>query len=267
MRQLHVMDTLLSWHMAKACHDLGDESSAMMHARAAGVSAEQAEHPALSALVHGLKSLISYWSGRGEDALFHARRGAAEYQQVHGTVSVWLPSLEARAAALLGDAAGAAAGVEQAGRRREAVEPDDLAELGGLLTFPVEKELYYRVETQVLLGQGATGTATGEAAEQAVAAFSDPDAPFWAFGDEAGARCNLAVVRLHDDELDGTVDALRPVLDLPPAQRNRGIVVSAQRVHRALGHSLARTSHLARELREEIAQYAPATPPATALPR
>ncbi|MFJ3601031.1 hypothetical protein ACIPRU_31665 [Streptomyces sp. NPDC090126] len=267
MRQLHVLATLLSWHMAKACHDLGDESSAMMHARAAGVSAEQAEHPALSALVHGLKSLISYWSGRGEDALFHARRGAAEYQQVHGTVSAWLPSLEARAAALLGDAAGAAAAVEQAARRREAVEPDDLDELGGLLTFPAEKELYYRVETQVLLGQGATGTATGAAAEQAVAAFSDPDAPYWAFGDEAGARCNLAVVRLHDDELDGTVDALRPVLDLPPAQRNRGIVVSAQRVHRALGHSPARTSHLARELREEIAQYAPATPPASALPR
>ncbi|MFD8477469.1 hypothetical protein ACFV2E_36355 [Streptomyces globisporus] len=267
MRQLHVMATLLSWHMAKACHDLGDESSAMMHARAAGVSAEQAEHPALSALVHGLKSLISYWSGRGEDALFHARRGAAEYQQVHGTVSVWLPSLEARAAALLGDAAGAAAAVDQAARRREAVEPDDLDELGGLLTFPPQKELYYRVETQVLLGQGATGTATGAAAEQAVAAFSNPDAPFWAFGDEAGARCNLAVVRLHDDELDGTVDALRPVLDLPPGQRNRGIVVSAQRVHRALGHSPARTSLLARELREEITQYAPATPPAAALPR
>ncbi|MFJ9319410.1 hypothetical protein [Streptomyces globisporus] len=75
------------------------------------------------------------------------------------------------------------------------------------------------------------------------------------------------MVRLHDDQLDGTVDALRPVLDLPPAQRNRGIVVSARRVHRALGHSPARTSHLARELREEIAQYAPATPPATALPR
>ncbi|MFF3531491.1 hypothetical protein ACFYX5_32970 [Streptomyces rubiginosohelvolus] len=267
MRQLHVLATLLSWHMAKACHDLGDESSAMMHARAAGVSAEQAEHPALSALVHGLKSLISYWSGRGEDALFHARRGAAEYQQVHGTVSVWLPSLEARAAALLGDAAGAAAAVEQAARRREAVEPDDLDELGGLLTFPAQKELYYRVETQVLLGQGATGTATGAAAEQAVAAFSDPDAPFWAFGDEAGARCNLAVVRLHNDELDGTVDALRPVLDLPPGQRNHGIVVSAQRVHRALGHSPARTSHLARGLREEITQYAATTPPATALPR
>lgn len=261
------MATLLSWHMAKACHDLGDESSAMMHARAAGVSAEQAEHPALSALVHGLKSLISTGPGGARTPCSTPAGVLLSISRVHGTVSVWLPSLEARAAALLGDAAGAAAAVDQAARRREAVEPDDLDELGGLLTFPPQKELYYRVETQVLLGQGATGTATGAAAEQAVAAFSDPDAPFWAFGDEAGARCNLAVVRLHDDELDGTVDALRPVLDLPPGQRNRGIVVSAQRVHHALGHSPARTSLLARELREEITQYAPATPPAAALPR
>ncbi|WP_079199097.1 hypothetical protein [Streptomyces sp. CB02115] len=157
--------------------------------------------------------------------------------------------------------------MEQAARRRETVEPDDLDELGGLLTFPAEKELYYRVETEVLLGQGATGTATGAAAEQAVAAFSNPDAPFWAFGDEAGARCNLSVVRLHDDELGGAVDALRPVLDLPHAQRNRGIVVSAQRVHRALAHSPARSSLLARELREEITQFSPAAPPPAALGR
>ncbi|MDX3488295.1 hypothetical protein [Streptomyces sp. ID05-18] len=157
--------------------------------------------------------------------------------------------------------------MEQAARRRETVEPDELDELGGLLTFPAEKELYYRVETEVLLGQGAAGTAMSSAAEQAVAAFTDPDAPFWAFGDEAGARCNLAVVRLHDDEVDGAADALRPVLDLRPAQRNRGIVVSAQRVHRALAHSPARASLLARELREEIAQFSPAAPPTAALPR
>ncbi|WP_426501626.1 hypothetical protein [Streptomyces sp. D54] len=157
--------------------------------------------------------------------------------------------------------------MEQAARRRERVEPDDLDELGGLLTFPAEKELYYRVETEVLLGQGATGTARDAAAEQAVAAFSNPDAPFWPFGDEAGARCNLSVVRLHDDELDGTVDAPRPVLDLPPAQRTRRIVVSAQRVHRTLAHSTARRSLLARELREEITQFSPAAPPPAALPR
>ncbi|MFJ4710476.1 hypothetical protein ACIP6I_37375 [Streptomyces anulatus] len=75
------------------------------------------------------------------------------------------------------------------------------------------------------------------------------------------------MVRLHDDELDGAVDALRPVLDLPPAQRNRRIVVSAQQAHRALAHSPARSSLLARELREEITQFPPAAPPPAAPPR
>ncbi|MFH8439354.1 hypothetical protein ACH4A3_29535 [Streptomyces sp. NPDC018007] len=265
LQQLYLLSTLLSWHMAKACHDLGDGSSAMMHARAAGVSAEKAEHPALEALVCGLKSLIAYWSGYGADAVFHARKGAAEHPQLRGTVSVWLPALEARAAALLGDAAAAAAAVDQAARQREAVQPDDLDELGGLLTFPVEKQLYYRVETDVLLGQTTAGTVPD--AERAVEAFTDPTAPHWAFGDEAGSRCNLAVLRLHADELDGAADALRPVLDLPRAQRNRGIVISAQRVHHALPRSPARSALLARDLGEELTQFSPATPPPAALPR
>ncbi|MFE6727876.1 hypothetical protein ACFVDN_08300 [Streptomyces californicus] len=265
LQQLYLLSTLLSWHMAKACHDLGDGSSAMMHARAAGVSAEKAEHPALEAMVHGLKSLIAYWSGYSADAIFHARRGAAEHPHLRGTVSVWLPSLEARAAALAGDAAAAAAAVDQAARRRDAVEPDDLDELGGLLTFPVEKQLYYQVETDVLLGQSTESTVPD--AERAVQAFTDPTAPHWAFGDEAGARCNLASLRLHADELDGAADALRPVLDLPRAQRNRGIVISAQRVHHTLTRSPARSALLARDLGEELTQFAPAAPPALALPR
>ncbi|MFC9033664.1 hypothetical protein [Streptomyces arboris] len=265
LQQLYFLSTLLSWHMAKACHDLGESGSAMMHARAAGVSAEKAEHPALEALVCGLKSLIAYWSGYGADALFYARKGAAEHPQLRGTVGAWLPALEARAAALVGDAAGAAAAVEQAARLREVVEPDDLDELGGLLTFPTEKELYYRVETEVLLGHGTAGTVTD--AERAVEAFSDRTAPHWAFGDEAGSRCNLAMIRLNDDQLDGAADALRPVLDLPRSQRNRGIVVSTQRVNQTLTRSHARTSLLARELTEEITQFSPASPPLKALPR
>ncbi|MET8925801.1 hypothetical protein ACFWXZ_34825 [[Kitasatospora] papulosa] len=265
LQQLYVLSTLLSWHMAKACHDLGDGHSAMMHARAAGVSAEKAEHPALEAMVCGLKSLIAYWSGYGADALFHARKGAAEYPQLRGTVSVWLPALEARAAALVGDAASAAAAVDQAARQRDVVEPDDLDELGGLLNFPVEKELYYRVETDVLLGQ--TTAVTVPEAERAVEVYADPTTSHWAFGDEAGARCNLAVLRLHADELDGAADVLRPVLDLPRAQRNRGIVISAQRVHHTLTNSPARSALLARDLGEELTQFSPVTPTPIALPR
>jgi hypothetical protein len=230
----------------------------MVQARAAGVCAQQAEHPGLIALTDGLKSLITYWSGKADDALYYARKGAAEHPDLRGTVSVWLPSLEARTAALLGDEETVRTANERAQQQRDRVVPDDLDDLGGLLTFPSQKQLYYAVESHVLLGHGDARTTAQ--AEKAAEVFSDPGSPHWAFGDQAGAQCNLALIRLHGDDLEGGADAIRPVLDLPPIQRNRGIVVSAQRVHGALTREPVRTALLARDLREEIALYAPSRP-------
>jgi hypothetical protein len=261
-RDLHFLATILSVHMAKASHDMGDEKSAMVQARAAGVCAQQAEHGGLIALTYGLKSLITYWSGKGTQALHYARQGAAEQRDLHGTVGVWLAGLEARAAALLGDEHAATAALHRAQSLREHTTPDDLDAYGGLLTFPEPKHLYYATEAQVLLGRSDSETVT--LAERAVEAFSDPHAPHWAFGDQAGARCNLALTRLRGNEVDGAAEALRPVLDLQTGLRNRGIVVSTERVGQALLHSHAGEATLARDLREEIEAYAPTRP---ALPR
>nr|WSZ95812.1 hypothetical protein OH820_09235 [Streptomyces sp. NBC_00857] len=255
LRQLQIMATLLSWFMAKASHDMGEPHAAMMQARTAGVCAQQAEHPGLMALVDGLKSLITYWTGQADDALFYARKGSAEHPDLRGSVTVWLPSLEARAAALLGDSETARSANLRAEEAREHVVPDDLDQLGGLLTFPGPKQLYYTVESRVLLGEGDPGTA--EQAQKAATAFSDRSTDHWAFGDEASALCNLSLVRLHGGDLDGTADALRPVLDLPTDQRNRGIVVSAQRVRTALTRGPVRTAAVAKQLREAIGQFTP----------
>lgn len=255
LRQLHIMATLLSWFMAKAGHDMGDSTSAMMQARTAGVCAQQAERPDLMALTDGLKSLITYWSGAAEDAMHYARKGAAEHPELRGTVSVWLPSLEGRAAALLGDHESAQSANQRAHQLRELVEPDELDELGGLLTFPQQKQLYYEVESQVLLDHGDAEVLSR--AEQSADAFSDDTTTYWAFGDQAGAQCNLGLARLYAGDIDGAADALRPVLDLVPSQRNRGIVVSAQRVATAITRRPVRTAAVARELREEILAYAP----------
>ncbi|MHA7956339.1 hypothetical protein ACX9I7_01085 [Streptomyces sp. L500] len=252
-RELHMMAALLSFHMAKGCHDMGDAQNAMIQARTAGVCAQQAEHAGLIALTFGLKSLITYWSNKGTEALHYARQGAAECPGLRGTVAVWLAGLEARAAALLGDEQAARTALRRAHELRDHVEFDDLDHLGGLLTFPEAKHLYYTVESEVLLGNGSTQIAA--LAEQAVHGFSDPDAPDWAFGDLAGAQCNLALTRLHSGEVDGVAEAIRPVLDLTPAQRNRGIIVSADRVSTALLRSPARDAVTAQDLRAEIEAY------------
>lgn len=254
-RDLNFMATVLSFLMAKGSHDMGDSKVAMAQARAAGFCARQAEHQGLVALVDGLKSLISYWANRPEDALHYARQGASQGPKLRGTVGVWLPSLEARAAAFLGDEATAVAANQRAEALREHVVPDDLDALGGLLTYPGPKQAYYAVESEVLLGHGNARLAAQ--AEQAVLGFSDRDDPHWAFGDLAGSQCNLALVRLHAGDLDGAAEAIRPVLDLTPGLRTAGIVVSATRVQAALGTGPVRDAVVARDLRAEIAMYEP----------
>ncbi|MEU7158509.1 hypothetical protein [Streptomyces chrestomyceticus] len=262
-RDLYLLSALTSGMYAKACHDLGDPASAMMHVRAASVCATKADHTPMEAWVAGLKSLITYWAGEPSRALHFARSAATTAQGQRGSVSVWAASLEARAAALLGDQEA----VRQANRRatelREFCEPDDLDALGGLLEFPKIRQDYYEVEAKALLGHGDARLVTQ--AEETVHGYSDPNDPHWAFGDAAGAQTNLALARLYTSEMDGALEAVRPVLDLPVRQRNAGIIHSINRVASQLNTGYGRDSVAARELREEIEMYGRQRP--LALPR
>ncbi|MER5490077.1 hypothetical protein [Streptomyces sp. NPDC002490] len=253
LRDLHFKAAVLSFLMAKGSNDMGDPKTAMMQARAALACAADAEHPGLMALANGLKSLIAYWADRPEDAVHFARQGGAHASAGRGTVGLWMLGLEGRAAALLGDTETVNAVARAADEQRDRVVPDDLDALGGLLTYPAAKQLYYTVEAEVLLGRG-DDRLSAEAA-RAVREFSDSGSAHWAFGDLAGAQCNHALTHLYAGELEGAAAAIRPVLDLPVNQRNNGIVVSAARVRRALSKGTLGDAAVARELREEIAQY------------
>ncbi|MFH8934132.1 hypothetical protein [Streptomyces griseosporeus] len=262
LRDLNAKAAMLSFLVAKGFNDMEVPHEAMTMTRVAAACARDAEHPGLIALTDGLKSLIAYWADRPADAYHYADQGAATAANLRGTVGLWLLGLKARAAALLGDDETVRAANREAADRREQVVPDDLDQLGGLFVYASEKQLYYDVESRALLGQGNGQLAA--MAESAVAGFSDPAAPNWAFGDLAGAQCNLALVRLFGGDLDGAADAIRPVLDLPPSHRNNGIVVSAVRVKNALASSAARTAVVARDLRAEIEAFPTSRP---SLPR
>jgi hypothetical protein len=262
VRDLYLLAALQSGMLAKASHDLGDPQSAMMQARTAVVCAEQAEHQGMRAWVRGLQSLISYWADRPEDALHYARQGASTSRDLRGSVNVWLAGLEARAAALLGDAET----VHQANRRaeelRERTVPDDLDVLGGNFYFSQAKQAYYDVEACVLLGDGNANLV--RRAEEAVRGFSDANDPHWAFGDLAGTQSDLALACLSTGDLDGAAEAVRPVLDLLPSRRTAGIIGSAQRVRTSLMRGPVRDALAARELREEIGVFS--SRPTLALP-
>jgi hypothetical protein len=262
LRDLNVKGAVLSFLVAKGFHDMENPSQAMTMTRVAAACARDAEHTGLIAFTDGLKSLIAYWADKPADAYHYAGIGAVTAENLRGTVGLWLLGLQARAAAVLGDEEAVRVANETAANRRERVVHDDLDHLGGLFTYAPEKQLYYGVEAETLLGHGDDRLAAQ--AEEAVRGFSDPTAPNWAFGDLAGAQCDLALVRLFSGDVDGAAAAIRPVLDLPASHRNNGIIVSAWRVRQALMGGPARTSIAAQDLRAEIEAFPTNRP---ALPR
>ncbi|MHC0431529.1 hypothetical protein ACX6XY_15285 [Streptomyces sp. O3] len=260
---LHLWASMTSGMLAKASHDLSDPKSAMTQARAAYVCADQAGHNGMRAWIRGLQSLIAYWSGRPDDAATYAARGATLLTAPAGTVAVWLAAQEARAHAVLGDADGVHTALLQATDARDATVRDDLDAIGGILTFPRPRQAYYTAEARVLLGD--TTRNTERAAEEAVHAYATAPADEWAFGDQAGAHTNLALARIARSDLDGAADAVGPVLDLPPAQHNHGIIVSAQRVREALSTGPLRNAAQTKDLRAELEAFT--ATPTPALPR
>ncbi|HEX8803549.1 MAG TPA: hypothetical protein VF743_05135 [Acidimicrobiales bacterium] len=252
-RDLYLLAGVVSGLIAKASHDLGRAHDAMTHARTMFVCADNADHVGLRAWSRGLQSLIAYWAGRPQEAVRYAEAGALFSGDLRGTVSAWLPALEARAWAQLASPTDARAAVNRARDRRDHVIFDELDEIGGLMAFPLAKQHYYAAGTLVYLGD-ADGDAEDEA-QAALDLYADAGSSDWSFSDAAGARAELALARVHRGELEGAHEALRPVLALEPERRIGGIVTSANRVHQALRDARFADAAEAHSLRDEIEAF------------
>ena len=248
-RQLLLLGSVTSGLLAKVSHDLADPHAALTHSRTAFLCADNADHNGMRAWIRGLQSLIAYWAGRYNDSVRYAQMGAAHADS--STMSVWLPVSEARAWAALGNVAKALAAIRHAEDARDAVQFDDIDELGGFCTFSRTRQLYYVADALAWLPSEAR--TAEEYSLQAVSAYADPSSPDWAFGDAAGSACNLAVARIGRSEITGAEEALEPVLTLPPDQRINGIVLSVNRVHRAL--SVIPPSNATQLLQERIEMF------------
>jgi hypothetical protein len=102
-----------------------------------------------------------------------------------------------------------------------------------LCTFSRPRQLYYAADALVW-GGAAEASRAERLAVEALAAYDLAPAVERAFGDESGTRCDLAISRIAQGNLDGAAEAMAPVLELPVSQRIHGIVSSVDNVRRAL---------------------------------
>ncbi|WP_156994220.1 XRE family transcriptional regulator [Pseudonocardia acaciae] len=245
-RELYLLAGVASGLMAKASHDLGAPHDAITQARAAYTCADNAGHDGLRAWARGLQSLISYWAGRLDDAVRYAEQGSEAADRAKGTASVWLAAGKARALAALGKVSEAGETIQRAQDAREQVRPDELDGFGGMCTFNLPRQYYYAADA-MRWGGAAESERTERLATQAIEAYEAALEADRAFGDEAGARCALAVARIERGELDGAAEAMTDVLSLPTARRIHGVVTSVDYVRQVLARA-GRKANVALEL-------------------
>ncbi|WP_433259693.1 hypothetical protein ACQPYK_48895 (plasmid) [Streptosporangium sp. CA-135522] len=251
--EMYLFAGVISGMLAKASHDLGDPHSAMTQARASFVCADNAGHDGLRAWTRGLQSMIAYWAGWPHEAARYAQAGGEFAARIRGTGSVWLPAQEARVWAVLGDGERAVAAIERANDAREQVELDDLDVLGGIMTFPRARQLYYAADARVWLP--GDEQEADRVASEAITAYNQAGPEERSYSDEAGARADQALARANMGDLDGAAEALAPVLELPVGQRIGGVVASAMRVHAALRAPGYQGAATAQNLQQQIEVY------------
>jgi hypothetical protein len=247
-RQLYLLGGVVGGLLAKASHDSADPVAALTQSRTAYLCADRADHDGLRAWIRGLQAMITYWDNRLRESVRYAQQGTQFATTSGSTAAVWLPVSEARAWAALGNVPETRHAIDRAEAAWETVRGDELDELGGICTFSRPRQLYYTADALAWLPAQA-GQAQ-DYARQAVTAYQDPNSPEWAFGDEAGSRCDLAVARIAAGEIEGARTAIAPVLELPPEQRMRGIISSLQHVHSALRRP--ELPSVGRDIQEEI---------------
>jgi tetratricopeptide (TPR) repeat protein len=248
---LYLLQGLLSGICAYASLDLGYPDDAVTQARAAFMMGELAGHDGLRAWALGTRSLIARFQQRYDQALDYARQGIR--YATSGTALVRLRCGEGQTLAHLGDADGAVHFLGLAVQAREQVSSPDA--MGGLFTFTEAKQAYYSGSSLQWLGGEQNARAAVRESERAIHMFEASDSQSRSLADELLAHVYLANAQLTLNEIEGSMEALRPVLSLSPSERNSWHVMRMRQIAGRLEAGNFARSRLAISARDEILSF------------
>ncbi|MEU6557839.1 XRE family transcriptional regulator [Streptomyces sp. NPDC046915] len=207
---LYVVAGYLCGLLAWMSSDLGQLRDADTQGRTAWLCAELAGHNDLRAWVLSTRSKVAFWDGRLREAITFARRGASF--RTMGSVQVLLACQEADAWSDLGAEQEALTALGRAEDACSAATGED--EVGGIFTCHRARQENYAAAVQLRIGRPADAL---RAADNALALLSTQRVR--AYGTEAQIHISQAAARLTTGEAEGALEALMPVLALPPDQR------------------------------------------------
>ncbi|MFI9343310.1 XRE family transcriptional regulator [Streptomyces sp. NPDC052773] len=197
---------LLAWMSS----DLGQLRAAEAQGRTAWLCAELAGHDELRAWVLSTRSKIAFWDGRLREAIARARHGAT--YRVGGTVRVLLSCQEADAWSQLWARDEAIAALARAEEARDTVREAD--DIGGILSCLPSRQQNYAAAVRLRVGAPTDALCAADNALTLLAAQ-----PVRAYGTEAQIHICKAAAHMAGGEAEGALEALGPVLALPPDHR------------------------------------------------
>ncbi|MDX2916156.1 helix-turn-helix domain-containing protein [Streptomyces griseiscabiei] len=209
-KDLYVAAGYLCGLLAWMSSDLGQPRDAETQGRTAWLCAELAGHNELRAWVLSTRSKVAFWDGRLREAIKFAQHGAA--YPTTGTVAVLLACQEADAWSELGAQEEALASLARADDARAAMGGEDT--IGGIFACQPARQENYAAAVQLRLHRPADAL---RSADNALALLTVQ--PVRAYGTEAQIHISQAASHLASGEAEGALEALEPVLALPPDHR------------------------------------------------
>lgn len=246
-RHLYLSAGRLCGLLAWMASDVGRHGEAETQARTAWLCAELAGADGLRAWVRATQSKVAYWDGRVKESA--ALAGDGLRFAASDTARVLLASLSARAWARVGDADQAHAALRRAEDERERAGED---EVGGLLGFSEAQQSYMAGSTHLWLREPAEALA---AADRAVWLFDVGNQAERFYGAEMLALMDAATALVQSGDLDGAVERLRPVLDLPQDQQLDTFTSRLGELRDALRRSRYATSRPAVDIQRRIEEF------------
>ncbi|AHH17257.1 hypothetical protein NONO_c24610 [Nocardia nova SH22a] len=196
--------------LSYAALDLGQADTAMLHSEVSRKMGSLSGSRSLVAWAYGTESLIERFDQNYEharDLLLSAQPYIGE-----GTSAVRILCGLAQCSANLGDSAAA---MEYIGRAKIARDHADSDSVEGLFGFSPAKQEYYTASALMWLSNTAALKEAERSATNAIAIWEHEPVEQRSLDDEALAHVYLATSLIKLGEIDGAMEAVRPILNLP----------------------------------------------------
>jgi tetratricopeptide (TPR) repeat protein len=247
---IYLMIGLLSGICSYSYLDLGYADEAMTQARAAYAMGELAGHDGLRAWALGTRSLIARFQGKYADALGYVREGLQ--LATTGTALVRLRCGEGQTLAHMGEVE-AVRFLDLAREAREHVNSQDI--VSGLFTFSEAKQMYYSGSSLQWLPGPKNAMAAERDSVQAIQMFRRASPEKRSPGDVLLVHIYLGNSRLTLGEIEGSLEALRPVLNLPLQSRSSWQRKRMRQIALKLERGKFSDSKLAISAHEEVSSF------------